>query len=68
MKLIRKQHNGYALLFASGICLAVWLGIAFMLEAVLRKKTHRLCLRWLTEMLDICQELILHPMIPLVVR
>jgi len=34
MKLIRKRRNGYALLFAANICLAVWLGMAFMLEAV----------------------------------
>ena len=34
MKSIRKQRNGYALLFAAGICLAVWLGVTFMLEAV----------------------------------
>ncbi len=34
MKSIRKRRNGYALLFAAGICLAVWLGMAFMLEAV----------------------------------
>ena len=34
MKLIRKRRNGYALLFAASICLAVWLGKAFMLEAV----------------------------------
>ncbi len=34
MKSIRKRRNGYALLFASSICLAVWLGMAFMLEAV----------------------------------
>ena len=34
MKSIRKQRNGYALLFVAGICLAVWLGMAFMLEAV----------------------------------
>ena len=34
MKLTRKRRNGYALLFAAGICLAVWLGMAFMLEAV----------------------------------
>ena len=34
MKLIRKRRNGYALLFAASICLAVWLGMAFMLEAV----------------------------------
>ena len=35
MKLIRKRRNGYALLFVASICLAVWLGMAFMLEAVL---------------------------------
>ena len=35
MKSIRKRRNGYALLFVAGICLAVWLGMAFMLEAVL---------------------------------
>ena len=34
MKSIRKQRNGYALLFVAGICLAVWLGMEFMLEAV----------------------------------
>ena len=34
MKSIRKQRNGYALLFVAGICLAVWLGATFMLEAV----------------------------------
>ena len=34
MKLFRKRRNGYALLFAASICLAVWFGIAFMLEAV----------------------------------
>ena len=34
MKLISKRRNGYALLFAASICLAVWLGIAFMTEAV----------------------------------
>ena len=34
MKSIRKRLNGYALLFVAGICLAVWLGMAFMLEAV----------------------------------
>jgi hypothetical protein len=34
MKLIRKRRNGYALLFAASICLAVWLGMAFMIEAV----------------------------------
>ena len=34
MKSIRRRRNGYALLFAASICLAVWLGMAFMLEAV----------------------------------
>jgi hypothetical protein len=34
MKLIRKQRNAYALLFSASICLAVWLGMAFRLEAV----------------------------------
>ncbi len=34
MKLIRKRRNGYILLFAASICLAVWLGATFMLEAV----------------------------------
>ena len=34
MKSIRKRRNGYALLFAASICLAVWLGATFMLEAV----------------------------------
>jgi len=34
MKSIRKRRNGYALLFAAGICLEVWLGMAFMLKAV----------------------------------
>ena len=34
MKLIRKRRNGYAFLFAASICLAVWLGMAFMLEVV----------------------------------
>ena len=34
MKSIRKRRNEYALLFVAGICLAVWLGMAFMLEAV----------------------------------
>lgn len=34
MKLIRKRRNGYALLFAASICLAVWLGVASMLEVV----------------------------------
>jgi hypothetical protein len=33
MKSIRKRRNGYALLFAASICLAVWLGIAFMSKA-----------------------------------
>jgi hypothetical protein len=31
---IRKRCNGYALLLAASICLAVWLGGTFMLEAV----------------------------------
>ena len=35
MKLIRKRRNGYALLFAASICLAVWSGMAFSLEAAL---------------------------------
>ncbi len=34
MKLIRKRRNGYALLFATSICLTVWLGATFILEAV----------------------------------
>ncbi len=34
MKLIRKRRNGYVLLFAASICLAVWLGATFMLEVV----------------------------------
>ena len=34
MKSIRKRRNGYVLLFAASICLAVWLGATFMLEAV----------------------------------
>jgi len=34
MKLIRKRRNGYALLFAASICLAVWLGVTSMLEVV----------------------------------
>ena len=34
MKSIRKRRNGYVLLFAASICLAVWLGMAFMLKAV----------------------------------
>lgn len=33
MKLIRKRRNGYALLFAANICLAVWFGMTFMLGA-----------------------------------
>ena len=33
MKSIRKRRNGYALLFAASICLAVWFGIEFMSEA-----------------------------------
>ncbi len=35
MKSIRKRRNGYVLLFAASICLAVWLGMAFSLEAAL---------------------------------
>jgi hypothetical protein len=34
MKLIRKRRNGYALMLAVSICLAVWLGATFMIEAV----------------------------------
>jgi hypothetical protein len=34
MNLIRKRRNGYALLFVASICLAMWFGAAFMLEAV----------------------------------
>ena len=34
MKSIRKRRNGYALMFAASICLAVWLGATFMLEVV----------------------------------
>lgn len=34
MKLIRKRRNGYVLMFAASICLAVWLGATFMLEVV----------------------------------
>ena len=34
MKLIRKRRNEYALLFAASVCLALWLGETFMLEAV----------------------------------
>ncbi len=34
MKLIHKRRNGYALLFVASICLAVWLGVTLMLEAV----------------------------------
>ena len=34
MESIRKRRNGYALLLAASICLAVWLGATFMLEAV----------------------------------
>ena len=33
MKLIRKRRDGYALLFTVSLCLAVWLGAIFMLEA-----------------------------------
>ena len=35
MKQIRKRRNGYALLFSANICLAVWSGMAFPLEAAL---------------------------------
>lgn len=35
IKSIRKQRNRYALLFAANIWLAVWLGVSFMLEALL---------------------------------
>ncbi|NLV51517.1 MAG: hypothetical protein GXY20_12595 [Clostridiales bacterium] len=34
MKLIRRRRNAYALSLAAGICLAAWLGMAFMSEAV----------------------------------
>jgi hypothetical protein len=34
MELIRKRRNGYALSFAVSICLVVWFGATFMLEAV----------------------------------
>ena len=34
MKLFRKRRNGYALLFAASICLAVWFGVTSMLEVV----------------------------------
>lgn len=34
MKLIRKRRNEYALLFATSICLAIWFGATFILEAV----------------------------------
>ncbi len=33
MKLIRKRRNCYAIFFAVSICLAVWLGAKFMVEA-----------------------------------
>ena len=33
MKSIRKRRNCYAMFFAAGICLAVWLGATFMVEA-----------------------------------
>jgi hypothetical protein len=35
MKSIRKRRNGYVLLFAASICLAVWSGMTFSLEAAL---------------------------------
>ena len=34
MKLICKRRNGYALLFIASISLAVWFGVAFILEVV----------------------------------
>ena len=34
MKLIRKRRNGHVLMLAVSICLAVWLGATFMIEAV----------------------------------
>ncbi|MGI6704893.1 MAG: hypothetical protein ACOX6S_01060 [Clostridia bacterium] len=34
MKTIRKRRNEYALLFTASICLSLWLGMAFMFEAV----------------------------------
>jgi len=34
MKLIRKRRNGYTLLFAASICLAVWLGMTFIIEEI----------------------------------
>ncbi len=34
MKSIRERRNGYALLLAASICLAVWFGMALMSEAV----------------------------------
>ncbi len=34
MELIRKRRNGYALLLAASICLAVWLGVTIMSEVV----------------------------------
>jgi hypothetical protein len=36
MKLIRKRRNGYALLFAASICLAVWLGVTFYVRSGFR--------------------------------
>jgi hypothetical protein len=35
MKAIRKLRNVYALLFAACLCLTVWLGVAYSLEATL---------------------------------
>lgn len=32
MKLIRKRHNGSALLLIASICLVVWFGLTFMTE------------------------------------
>lgn len=34
MKLIRKRRNEFVLLFVSSVCLALWLGATFLLEAV----------------------------------
>ena len=34
MKSIRKKRNGYVVLFSVGVCLMLWLSMAFMLEAV----------------------------------
>jgi len=34
MELIRKRRNGYALLLTTSICLVLWFGASFILEAV----------------------------------